>query len=798
MAAVTKLWGRRLSDMRRRVAKVAGLGLLLATCVWARGRGDGKPVPKPPALQPQEVKIPHISRAPKIEDFEGMKPGGVAGEMLHLGNFIEEYPTDGAKPPQDTEVYLGYDNTNLYIVWLCFDPKHAMRANLDRRENIFDDDYVDVLLDTFHDKRHAFVFDANPYGVQADGLWTDGNGADYSWDGVWDSKGKVTDQGYIVWMSIPFKTIRFKALPEQTWGIVLDRQIPQNNEGDYWPRVSSRISSTLGQQATMQGFEGIQPPRNMQFNPYTNLTGFRALDTRDPINPTFDQKMLQGRMGLDSKFVVHDSLVFDTTINPDFSQVESDQPQIVLNQRFEVFFPEKRPFFLENANYFTTPFDGNFGISRLVFTRRIGDPTAGARLTGKMGPWDLGFFATDDRAPGVIVPPTSPLYQDRAYFGIGRVAYDFGQQSSIGALYTERDFNGDFNRVGGLDLKMRLNKNWTLFGRSVVSSTLDNTFGSGYLAGSDSEIVLNASGRRFNQVLMYQDISPGFRTEAGFVPRTDERHVLNYMHFYWRPEGKHFIQWGPEGTGEGIWAHDGTPLEYNVNGDVVFGFTRNIIFAPIVGIESDTLRPVDFPGLTFNKKFIQDFAGLVFRGAPWRQFNFNINVFRQGQIVFVVPNGQVPVEGDDTQANVSASVKPFGRLQIDNTWLFDRERHNNLDTSIFNSNIIRSKWNYQFTKELSFRFIGQYNGFLPNQNFTPLPPVKNMNYDFLVTYLIHPGTAVYVGYNTNLSNVIPGLCMRVAGTTECDPNGSGLIRQQNGYINDGRAFFIKVSYLWRP
>jgi hypothetical protein len=508
--------------------------------------------------------------------------------------------------------------------------------------------------------------------------------------------------------------------------------------------------------------------------------------------------MLQGRIGLDSKFVFHSSLVLDVTANPDFSQVESDEPQNVVNQRFEVFFPEKRPFFLENANYFQTGQDGNFGLSRLLFTRRIADPSAGVRLTGKLGDFDIGIFSTDDRSPGLIVPDTDPLAGKRAYFNIARIAYNFGHQSSVSAIFTDREFNGDFNRVGALDLKMRLGNNWLFYGRSAVSSTLDQTFGSGYLYGSDTELALNGQGRRFNDWLMYQDISPGFRTEVGFVPRGDMRHIYNYAHFYWRPEGKRLVFWGPEGSGERIWDHSGKGVMYNVNGDIVFGLKRNTVIAPVAGIQSDTLRPQDFSGLPSDRKFIQQQYGIVFNSAPWRQLTFSIRAFRQGAVTLVVPAGQLPVEGDETTATVTVGLKPFDRLQVDNTWLFDRVKHNPVDHAVFDSNIIRSKWNYQFTRALSFRFIAQYNGLLANPQFSSLPTIKNVNYDFLLTYLVHPGTAVYVGYNTNLQNLAPELCLRIAGTNQCDPTGPGLLRTRDTMINDGRQLFVKISYLWRP
>src|SRR5262249_54123227 len=160
----------------------------------------------------------------------------------------------------------------------------------------------------------------------------------YSFDTVWNSRGRLTDKGFIIWMSIPFRSLRFHPRGGELWGVTFMRYIAHNDETDNWPRVSSRISGTLNQEGTLSGMVNISPSHNMQFNPYTSFRSFRAVDTRDPSQPRFNQINAQGKAGLDAKFVFHDSLVLDTTVNPDFAQVESDEPQNTINQRFEVFF----------------------------------------------------------------------------------------------------------------------------------------------------------------------------------------------------------------------------------------------------------------------------------------------------------------------------------------------------------------------------------------------------------------------------------------------------------------------------
>ena len=776
--------------------RVAFACVALAACVAA----TRAQVPGPPPT----LKIPRISQPPKLEDFETMHPTGAGMALQHVTGFIQNQPSDGKPATERTDGYIGYDDSSLYLVMVCWDDLHrGVRGSLTRREpsaslqnsSPFEsDDYVEFTLDTFHDQRHAFVFDVNPRAVQADALWTEGQGPDYSWDTLWYSRARITKEGFIVWVAIPFRSLRFHPSSANHWGIMLTRYIASNDEFDNWPWLSARLNGRLNQNAVATGLEGISPGRNMQFIPYVESRTFRGLDTRDPMQPRYDSADFRGKAGLDSKFVFRDSLVLDTTINPDFAQVESDEPQNTINQRFEVFFPEKRPFFLENSNFFEAPLIGLGQQTRLVFTRRIADPTFGVRLTGKQGPWNLGFLVADDRSPGLIVPDGDPAFGKRAYFAIGRVSHDLGEQSSIGAMYTDREFRGTFNRVGGLDGTFKLNANWNASYRGYMSSTLD---ANGYTFGQHHDAVIIGGGRRFTYFTEYVDITPNFKTETGFVPRTDQRAINQYFHFYWRPEGKHLILHGIEENTTQMWDHHGLTVQQIASIDYVFGFRRNVIMAPVYFYQSDTLRPVDFSGLPGNREIAQKGVGLVFRGSPWRVFSWNTRLFHGGIPVVVPVDGQLPYTGDETLLTQTIGIKPTARLQIDNTYILDHVVNGRLRHAVFNNHIIRSKWNYQFTPEFSLRFIAQYNGLLSNPNLSSLQTVKNMNFDVLFTYLLHPGTAVYVGYNSNLENVDPSLCMRLPGSGQCDPNGPGLLRSPDRLTNDGRLLFIKISYLFR-
>ncbi len=383
------------------------------------------------------VTIPRVNRAPKLEDFPEMKPNGWARANLgKIEGFLQRDPKDGEPATQRTEVYLGYDAKRLYAIFLCFDTVPGrIRARVVRRGDplVFDDDLVNLYLDTFHDQRRAYVFALNPYGIQIDAIWTEqSQNFDNSFDTLWDSAGSVNQRGYAVWMAIPFKSLRFPSTSRQTWGLIVERLLPRANESSAWPHISSRVEGRLNQAVQLEGLEDISPGRNIQLIPYGVFRSFRALDERDMLRPRFVRERAKLDGGLDAKFVLKDSLVLDVAASPDFSQVESDEPQVTVNQRFEVFFPEKRPFFIENASYFETPIN-------LLFTRRIADPQFGVRLTGKVGRTAIGALVADDESPGRIVPEGDPLEGKRAWLGVARVSRDIFQQSSLGFIFTERE-----------------------------------------------------------------------------------------------------------------------------------------------------------------------------------------------------------------------------------------------------------------------------------------------------------------------------------------------------------------------
>jgi len=811
-----------------------------------------RPAPKEGA--PPSVNIPRLPRAPSLDDFLNMKPEGeVALQMAKVTGFSQRNPHDGEPVSEQTEAYLGYDQKNFYAAFVCFDDPKKVRARLSPREDIFDDDQVELILDTYHDRRRAYAFQVTPLGVQWDAIYTEASREeqtqghfDTSFDTVWDSHGKVTSRGYVVLMAIPFKSLRFPAEKIQEWGLILYRGITRKNEDSFWPHVSYKVEGRLGQAATIYGLEGISPGRDIELIPYGLMRGFRALDTRDPNNPYFQKATVQGQPGMDAKFVIQDHFTIDATANPDFSQVESEDPQITVNQRYAVYFPEKRPFFLENEDFFRSPMN-------LFFTRNIGDPSAGIRLTGKDGPYSLGVMSADDRSPGLALPDYYPLSGMRSYFTIARVSRDIFRQSSVGALYTDWECptTGEYNRLGGADTHIKFNPNWTLDGQAVTSSS--NIFGNYYTpsyssqnceanafpfssgnqgngnhyAGPAERLEARRQGLHFTYDGQYNDISPGFVSIPGFINRVDIRESKQEVDYRFRPKSGWIVDWGPSLLTRHDFDHAGLRLDTDYTAYLAIqGRGQTQIYLKPYEETRERLRPQDFcfygysfycaPTTLTNQDYHEHNSGASFQTGYFKKVTLLASYywgdtpnFEAALPLTTAANANPydhPFIAHEETAQAGLTLRPTQPLKIENTYLFEhlrapdnaflatRSQFPTIGRGIFNDHIIRSKWNWQFTPQLSARVILQYNALLAGtpgigSPYTYLPTQREFNADFLITYLVHPGTAIYVGYNSDLQN------LNVVGETPLTPGY--VTNTARGYLNDSRQFFVKVSYMFR-
>jgi hypothetical protein len=759
-----------------------------------------KPATAPAAqAKPQPAPIynvPLIAEGLHLSDFAGMTPRAeLKDKLVEITGFIQNSPSDGKPATEKTDVWMGYTKSDLYFVFICHDREPGkIRGHLARRENVLNDDNVSVLLDPFQDRRKGVLFTVNPVGVQADAAWTENNNPDYSYDQVWDSEGKVTPDGWMALVEIPFRSLRFRPAGSD-WGVVFSRNFPRNSESDYWPRVSSNVTGVLSQEGTLRGIQGVTGSHNAQLNPYVLGQNERTLQNVDPLNPYFSSRAVEGTAGGEAKAILKDRIVLDATVNPDFSNIESDQPQFTVNQRYPVYFPELRPFFLENASYFLTPIN-------LVYTRNVVHPEFGMRATGKLGHTNVGLFAIDDREPGQTVAPGDPLYNKRATFAVGRVSQDLGKGSSFGAIYTDEEFGHGWNRVGGVDFTARVTEKWTALGQMVESSTL-GTVDSGtpppYSAGPASNLQLQHQGHAFNLYSNFQDMSTGFQTQLGFIQASNFRTGQTHATYQWYPKHNKTIQsYGLETNQNIAFDHQGNRVFHYSTFDPFLLLPRNIVLAPIGGQNSDTLSPVNYPLLTRYTNFTENNAGLVARGAPFPQFNFNLVAFRSGNVNYNPAANQAPSLLNQQTVQLLFTLQPLRQLTADNTYLLDRDHSVKDGALVYESQVFRTKINYQFTRAMSARMIVEYDSTLANPLETSLLRTKQVQTEALFTWLPHPGTVIYVGYNNDLQNLDRSLCNRLTSSPgdPCDPNNTVAPRAAS-YLNDGKQIFVKAAYLFR-
>ena len=537
------------------------------------------------------------------------------------------------------------------------------------------------------------------------------------------------------------------------------------------------VEGRLNQAAPLTGIKDVSPGNNYQVIPFFFAREVDALDRTAFGGPKFDAYTEQ-EVGLDAKFVFNDSWALDLTLNPDFSQIESDEPQVTVNERYEVQFPERRPFFIENADFFATD-------STLVFTRRIVDPEGGIRLTGRSGEYGFGSILINDAAPGMNRDAGDPLRGEKANIAIIRGFKDLGEQDRVGFLATERQLGDGHNRVLSFDGRFLLNENWSTQ-MQLIGTESEPSTGGIETTGYQRNMMINREGRTYTNHTHFLETTSDFRTELGFQnrwskPNTSGVHQSSGLNFY--PENSAITRWG--GSVFGVYLEDrqGEKIFTQLQPGIDFRFQTTTLNFNWADYE-EILKPGDFPGLNSVRSYDYD---------TW-QVGFNNNTFeavqikgsyREGSTLNLVPQaGYLPSVADTNRIDFNVVFRPFDQLSIANTY-FLTELETQGGTKIFSNEIIRSNWNYQFTKELSLRFIAQYDKTEAGPA-TRLKDDENLNFDVLLRYVINPWSAFYAGYNSNQSNF-----------DIVDIEGERELIVANDLRRDGDQFFVKFSYLFQ-
>lgn len=423
------------------------------------------------------VKIPKFAASPVIDgnlDDEFWKQAAV------FRDFYQTNPGDNIEPSRPTVVYMGYDEKHLYIAFRCFDEKDKIRATVAKRDEVFGEDNVRVWLDTYNDQRRAYVLGFNPFGIQQDGIFTEGRGADFSVDIVMESKGAIHDWGWAVEVKIPFKSLRYSAGKGKMWGFNVARNIDRfNDEFDQWMPDDRNVSGFLIKHGKITGLDEIKYERTLEITPSVTLseTG-RRFSAREVPAGRFVNQPIKQDIGVTLKYTISPNVTLDAAINPDFAEIEADAPVVTANQRFPIFFEEKRPFFLEGVEIFQSPI-------QVFYSRTIIDPDFAAKLTGKTGKTSFGFLVASDKAPGNYEEDErnsassfariSEFVDKNALFGVLRLKRDMGKENNVGFFATYRSFPEQKNLLGGFDGRFKLNEK-TVFQFQAVGTTSRRCF----------------------------------------------------------------------------------------------------------------------------------------------------------------------------------------------------------------------------------------------------------------------------------------------------------------------------------
>ena len=821
------------------------VALLFVCCGVAVSQSEVKTGKAALLLPPEKVNPVKPTLFAKPPVIDGKLDDEVWATAVVLKDFYQVQPGDNLIPQNRTEVRLGYDSHFLYIAFHCFDDPTKVRANIPKRDNIWDDDYVGILFDTFNDQRRAYEFDFNPLGVQADGIWTEGQGEDFSLDLVMESKGILTEDGYTIEVALPFKSLRYVAGKDKLWGVHFWRRTKRlNNELDMWIPMDRDKNSWLAQAGHITGLEGLSTERTLELIPSLTVseTGkrksalpFNALaGTPDP--GRFVNEPVKLDPGITGKYTLTPTVTLDFTVNPDFAQVESDQLVVTANQRFPIFFDEKRPFFLEGIDIFNTQISA-------VHTRTIVDPDYAVKLTGKVNRNTFGVllasdngpgnFSEDDRTNPNVFPGIQRLVDKNASVGILRLKRDVGKSDSfIGFLSTYSRFVDRYNELGGFDGRFRLDKQTTFSWQVLGTHSRHQFFFPEEGQTRDSKqnslayaVDYNQSGRHFGHEFSMSGRSRYFVSDVGFNRRTNTNNANWFIRYNSEPNSKaKLISWRVYTDSEINFDWQGRSQHYNNETQIQFQLRSQTNFG--IGVDKGYERVFESefgakrqPGSNCVVENTCTFAGddnersapnttvYVFgNSAPSKKYNFSLSA-SHGWGVLDFDFGAGPKYPRVSPPALTArQASDAGQCNTDplpancrspqdpgpgDFWHFDGGITYQ-PTSAINARLSYTKERLRrydtgllaFDENIvSLRTTYQFTRFLFARGRIDFDSLgSNYKGQFLLGWTPNPGTAFYAGYNDDLNR-----------------NGFSPFTGQiePGFRRNGRTFFIKLSYLFR-
>lgn len=697
------------------------------------------------------VEARYLEKAPVIDGHLG-NPEWAAAAVIE--DFVQYEPQEGGQPSEKTVVWIGYDQKYLYLAFRCLDSRSTeIRCSLCPRDKVQGDDVVSVYLDTFNDKKRAFVFQVNPKGVQVDGVYVEtiphsgrgrgGGGGfdriDRNWNAYFKSAAYRDEQGYTVEMAIPFKSLRFPNTPSQVWGIIFRRQIPRKSEDLYWPPRSRSVNGLLIQAGQLVINQNVEKGKNLELMPA--VIGSKASSDR-----------ASAEVGANIKYGITSDITADLALNPDFSQIEADLPQNDVNQRYALYFPEKRPFFLEGKDIFDTPIE-------LVYTRKIVSPVWAAKISGKVNKTSFGIISAMDDLPVAIDIPGAPEFDDtvsyRALNNIVRLRQDLFAESYLGFIVSDKEMGQtgsslftDYNRLIGLDGLFKFLEYNRLSFQLVGSKSR--------VAGVETELVpafnlsFNHQSRHLGISLDWNSIHPDFEAGLGFIRRKNIHSLNSRIGYTFLPENDLIISITPSISYRRVYDFNRTLTDNDVDYSLIInGWRQTFIFLNY----SDSFEK--YNGVDLKPK---EFRGSIF-SAPLSWLSGRI-MYSFGRSIYY---SDAPYLGYRTSFETEMNFRPLANILLSYTFEDTDFYEKKGGEKIYQVMILSQRASIQFNKNLFLRIITDYNDYY-----------KKIFLSVLLGYELNPGTVFYLGVEDNREQDVTG-----------------------HFKSTGRYYFLKFSYWWR-
>jgi len=739
-----------------------GLFSVLAFIAQAANAQDGFP----------EIRIARTA-GPIAVDGDLSDPGWKTA--TRVDTFFETNPGDNVPPKVRTVAYLAYDDRFFYAGFEFFDPDPSkIRAPYGDRDDVPSyTDYGGVILDTRNDHRTGLLLLANPRGIQYDAITDDTTGnEDSSPDFYWESAAKITKEGWVLEMRVPFSSLRYPRGDKQTWGILLYRNYPREFRYQMFSATLPRGGNCfICRSNHMTGLDNLPPSGHLVVAPY--VTAKEDAVPRGDLGSSLVNKPIRGDGGLDAKWTPNENNAIDGTLNPDFSQVESDVAQIAANQRFALFYPEKRPFFLEGLELFSSPIQA-------VYTRSITSPRWGVRATGKFDSNQYTAFVAQDRGGGSVILPgpngSSFANQDFSSFvAMGRLRHDFGK-SFVSFLATDREVSGGgYNRVYGPDFQWRAGDHDTVTGQFLISNTetpdrpdLSSEWTGRKLDSHAADVWYSHSTRLWDWFTEYRDLGEGFRADDGFVPQVGYRENYGEAGFTIRPEKfpisrlRTFLQ---------------ADYQADTDGNLI---SRSI--SPGIGMDG---MWNSFTRLRYADDRVR--SGTTTFARRQLVYQFQISPPRAVSQVVIQGTAGEQIDFDNHRAgtgadiNLQATLRPTDHLKLDvvaaRSFVDADPGDGGGSRRVFTADIGRLKITYTFTARAFLRLIGQVVETRRDPSlytFSVTPKDASITGSALFAYKINWQTVMFLGYGDNRA-----------------------IAEDGHYAKTGHQFFLKLSYAFQ-